>query len=369
MNANFEFKNNSFFIFGIWDKTSITKLKMKDFLALIKTKEIIFDFKALKEIDTAGVRFFLALENDLKNNEIKVSKQGLNPKFQTLFELCTKNYQRLDKEPLLRKNFKEYMSDLGEFSLELLKILKKFISFTGAFFTTLFLCLKNPKNFRFIAFLYHIENSAFKALPIVILTALLVGVVLAYQAAYQLAQFGANIFIVDLMGISATRELAPLIAAIVVAGRSASSYTAQIGVMKITDEIAAMNTMGFGSFEFIILPRVMALVIAMPLIVALSDAISIMGGMMVAKLNLDISFAEFLRRFREAVDIKHIFIGLAKAPVFGLLIGLIACFRGFEVKNTTQSIGIYTTKSVVNAIFWVIAFDALFSVILTSAGI
>ncbi|EAL8063547.1 ABC transporter permease, partial [Campylobacter coli] len=248
---------------------------------------------------------------------------------------------------------------------DLLKILQKFISFTGVFFTSLFLCIKNPKNFRFIAFLYHIENSAFKALPIVILTALLVGVVLAYQAAYQLAQFGANIFIVDLVGISATRELAPLIAAIVIAGRSASSYTAQIGVMKITDEINAMNTMGFRSFEFIIIPRVMALVIAMPLIVAISDAISIIGGMMVAKINLDISFGEFLRRFREAVEMKHIIIGLAKAPIFGFLIGLIACFRGFEVKNTTQSIGIYTTKSVVNAIFWVIAFDALFSVVLT----
>ncbi|HEG3654836.1 TPA: ABC transporter permease, partial [Campylobacter jejuni] len=331
--------------------------------------EVIFDFKDLKAIDTAGVRFFLALENDLKNKNIKITKEGLNSRFQTLFELCEKNYQRLGKTKKSHQNFSEYFIDLGKLSLELLKILRKFINFTGAFFTSLFLCLKNPKNFRFIAFLYHIENSAFKALPIVILTALLVGVVLAYQAAYQLAQFGANIFIVDLMGISATRELAPLIAAIVIAGRSASSYTAQIGVMKITDEIAAMNTMGFRSFEFIVIPRVMALVVAMPLIVAISDAISIIGGMMVAKLNLDISFAEFLRRFREAVDIKHIFIGLAKAPIFGFLIGLIACFRGFEVKNTTQSIGIYTTKSVVNAIFWVIAFDALFSVILTSTGI
>ncbi|HEC2331452.1 TPA: ABC transporter permease [Campylobacter jejuni] len=314
MNTNFKFQNNTLFIFGIWDKTSIYKLKIKDFLALIQSKEVIFDFKDLKAIDTAGVRFFLALENDLKDKNIKITKEGLNSRFQTLFELCEKNYQRLSKTKKSHKNFSEYFIDLGKLSLELLKILRKFINFTGAFFTSLFLCLKNPKNFRFIAFLYHIENSAFKALPIVILTALLVGVVLAYQAAYQLAQFGANIFIVDLMGISATRELAPLI-------------------------------------------------------VAISDAISIIGGMMVAKLNLDISFAEFLRRFREAVDIKHIFIGLAKAPIFGFLIGLIACFRGFEVKNTTQSIGIYTTKSVVNAIFWVIAFDALFSVVLTSAGI
>ncbi|MFK0416042.1 MlaE family ABC transporter permease, partial [Campylobacter coli] len=154
---------------------------------------------------------------------------------------------------------------------------------------------------------------------IVILTALLVGVVLAYQAAYQLAQFGANIFIVDLMGISATRELAPLIAAIVIAGRSASSYTAQIGVMKITDEIAAMNTMGFRSFEFIIIPRVMALMVAMPLIVAINDELSLIGGMMVAKLNIYFSFVEFLRRFREAVDIKNIFIGLTKETIFECL--------------------------------------------------
>ncbi|MBM0637245.1 ABC transporter permease [Campylobacter sp. VicNov18] len=369
MSADFKLQNNTLFILGNWDKTSVDKIKIKDLLPLILSKEIILDFNSLKAIDTAGVRFFLALEYDLKNKNIKTTKQGLNSRFKVLFELCEKNYQRLHKQKKIPKDPAQYFINLGKLSLDLLEILKKFIDFTGAFFISLFSCFKHPKNFRFIAFLYHIENSALKALPIVILTALLVGVVLAYQAAYQLAQFGANIFIVDLMGISATRELAPLIAAIVIAGRSASSYTAQIGVMKLTDEIAAMNTMGFRSFEFIIIPRVMALVIAMPLIVAISDAISIIGGMVVAKLNLDISFIEFLRRFREAVALKHILIGLVKAPIFGFLIGIIACFRGFEVKNTTQSIGIYTTKSVVNAIFWVIAFDALFSVVLTSMGL
>ncbi len=367
MEANFKFQKeeNKVFIFGIWDKTSVSKIKIKDLLSQISQTNCIFDFSQLNEIDMAGVRFFLALEHDLKKNNILILKQGLSTRFKSLFELCEKNYQRIDEKQGNKFNFTGFFISLGILSFDLLKILQKFISFTGAFFASLFLCIKNPKNFRFISFLYHIENSAFKALPIVILTALLVGVVLAYQAAYQLAQFGANIFIVDLVGISATRELAPLIAAIVIAGRSASSYTAQIGVMKITDEINAMNTMGFRSFEFIIIPRVMALVVAMPLIVALSDAISILGGMIIAKINLDISFGEFLRRFREAVEIKHIIIGLVKAPIFGFLIGLIACFRGFEVKNTTQSIGIYTTKSVVNAIFWVIAFDALFSVVLT----
>lgn len=367
MSAKFEFKNESLVIFGIWDKNSIADLKLKDFIKQNFKQNLIFDFKHLEFIDTAGVRFFLALEYDLSSKGIKIEKLNLNPNAQSLFELCQKNYQRISqiKKSKTKSNLKEYFIELGILTHTLLKILKKFIDFTGAFFVSVFLCFKKPKNFRFISFLYHIENSSLKALPIIILTSLLIGIVLAYQAAYQLAQFGANIFIVDLVGISATRELAPLISAIVIAGRSASSYTAQIGVMKITDEIAAMNTMGFRSFEFIVLPRVLALIVAMPLIVAVSDFVSIFGGMVIAKINLDVSFEEFLKRFAEAVALKHVIIGLIKAPMFGFLIGIIACFRGFEVKNTTSSIGIYTTKSVVNAIFWVIAFDAIFSVVLT----
>lgn len=370
MNANFKFQKDKILIFGIWNKTSITKLKTHDFLSKISNTQCVFDFSDLEEIDMAGVRFFLALEFDLKKNNISVLKQGLNSRFEKLFQLCEKNYQRIENN--IKQNsfdFKKIFISLGILSINFFIILKDFINFIGAFFVALILCFKNPKNFRFVSFLYHIENSAFNALPIVILTAMLIGIVLAYQAAYQLAQFGANIFIVDLIGISATRELAPLITAIIIAGRSASSYTAQIGVMKITDEIAAMNTMGFRSFDFIIIPRVMALIISMPLIVALSDAVSILGGMIIAKINLDISFSEFIRRFKEAVELKQIIIGLAKAPMFGFLIGAIACFNGFKVKNTTQSIGIYTTKSVVSTIFWVIAFDALFSIILTMAGI
>lgn len=370
MSANFTFEKeqNKILVFGIWDKSSVAKLDLKDIQKEIKLN-LNLDFANLEGIDMAGVRFFLALQSDLNKQGITSQRMNLNPKFQSLFELCEKNYQRLEKKAKEKKDWREFFISLGLLSLDLLAVFKKFIEFSGAFFAALARSVKNPKNFRFISFLYHIEHSALKALPIITLTALLVGVVLAYQAAYQLAQFGADIFIVDLVGISATRELAPLIAAIVIAGRSASSYTAQIGVMKITDEIAAMNTMGFRSFEFVILPRVLALIVAMPLIVAVSDAISILGGMLVAKFSLDISFVEFLKRFREAVDVKHIIIGLIKAPVFGFLIGLIACFRGFEVKNTTQSIGIYTTKSVVNTIFWVIAFDALFSIVLTQMGI
>ncbi|MCH5336220.1 MAG: ABC transporter permease [Campylobacter sp.] len=369
MGAKFEFRQENLLIFGSWDKNSTAELRLEDFINHDLKQNLILDFKGLEFIDTIGVRFFLALEHDLSLKNVQVKRINLSPKAQALFELCEKNYKRSSKIKKPKKHFADYFVKLGRLTFTLFAILKKFINFTGAFFVSFIFCLKKPKNFRFISFLYHIETSSLKALPIITLTSLLVGVVLAYQAAYQLSQFGANIFIVDLVGISATRELAPLISAIVIAGRSASSYTAQIGVMKITDEIAAMNTMGFRSFEFIILPRVLALVIAMPLIVAVSDFISIFGGMVVARVNLDISFGEFLKRFSEAVALKHILIGLFKAPMFGFLIGIIACFRGFEVKNTTSSIGVYTTKSVVNAIFWVIAFDAIFSIVLTQMDI
>lgn len=161
MNTNFKFQNNTLFIFGIWDKTSIYKLKIKDFLALIQSKEVIFDFKDLKAIDTAGVRFFLALENDLKNKNIKITKEGLNSRFQTLFELCEKNYQRLGKTKKSHQNFSEYFIDLGKLSLELLKILRKFINFTGAFFTSLFLCLKNPKKFSLYCFFISYRKFCF----------------------------------------------------------------------------------------------------------------------------------------------------------------------------------------------------------------
>ncbi|TXE79635.1 MlaE family lipid ABC transporter permease subunit [Campylobacter peloridis] len=355
-----------FSVFGKWDKESVVKSKKLDFP---QNKDIVFDFLNLEFIDSAGVRYFLALENELKQKGFKVNKINLKSQHAILFNLCEKHYQAYSQTQDDKKNIKDFFENLGKKVVKSFEILVQFLNFVGLITLTCFKTFLKPKKLRFRAFLYHVENSAINALPIIMLTSLLVGIVLAYQAAYQLAQFGANIYIVDLMGISATRELAPLISAIVIAGRSASSYTAQIGVMKLTDEIDAMKTMGFKESEFIILPRVLALTLAMPLVVIIADILSILGGIIVAWVSLEINMSEFMSRFKEAVELKHIIIGLVKAPMFGFLIASIACFRGFFVQKTTESIGVYTTKSVVNAIFWVIAFDAIFSVFLTKAGI
>ena len=159
------------------------------------------------------------------------------------------------------------------------------------------------------------------------------------------------------------REVAPLIAAIVVAGRSASSFTAQIGAMKLTEEIDAMKTMGFEPFNFLVLPRIIAMVLCVPVIIFIADGISILGQMIICQTILDISFSDYLNRFREMVELRHFAVGMIKAPFFGAVIAIIGCMRGFGVSQNAQSLGAMTTVSVVNAIFWVIALDAFFAII------
>jgi len=195
------------------------------------------------------------------------------------------------------------------------------------------------------------------------------GVTQKAKLTVQLEKYGANIFIVDMIGISIPRELAPLITAIIVAGRTGSSYTAQIGVMKITEEIDAMKTMGFEIYRFIVLPRIFALIVALPLLIFFADIIGIYAGMIIAKSQLGINPTQFMERLQSAVDVRHYLVGLVKAPFFAFIIAAIGCFRGFEVAGNTESIGRYTTMSVVNAIFLVVAVDALFSVIFTELGI
>lgn len=225
------------------------------------------------------------------------------------------------------------------------------------------------KNFRYKEILFEINESGLKALWIVALTSFLIGVVVAYQSSYQLKIYGANIFIVDMLGISILRELAPLMTAIVIAGRSGSSFTAQIGAMKITQELDAMKTMGFDPFTFLVMPRIIALMIVLPILVFISDIMALLGGMIVANIDLGISVEIFTSRFQDVINIKHFYIGIFKAPFFAFLIASIGIYRGLMVKDDTQSIGQNTTKSVVESIFAVIVCDAFFSIAFTSLGI
>ena len=244
-----------------------------------------------------------------------------------------------------------------------------FIEFFGRLFTSNLRLFTSWRYIRFKEIAFEINESAIKALGIVALTSFLIGLVIAYQSAYQLKLYGANIYIVDMLGISIFRELAPVITAIVIAGRSGSAFTAQIGSMKITQELDAMRTMGFEPFAFLVLPRIIALMITMPILIFVADIMAIFGGMIVANVDLSISPELFIDRLSRVVAAKHFFVGIFKGPFFAFLIATIGIYRGFAVKDDTQSIGFNTTKSVVEAIFAVIVCDALFSIAFTNLGI
>ncbi len=353
-----------------WDMYEVSFLQKELFEVYKKTKgysSVTIDMQNINTLDTAGgIILHDFIERLKKQSNVKVLENS--KKQQEFLEFINK---AIKKENISSKKSRELsiVQKVGKYILSFISDFWLFVSFVGESSFAIVRYILHPSKIRFKAIVKSIQNAGVDALPIIALTSFLVGVVVAYQSAVQLQKFGANIFIVDMIGISVARELAPLITAIVVAGRSGSSYTAQIGAQKITRELDAMKTMGFDLFEFLVLPRIIALVIALPLMIFFADIVGIFGGMVVAKYQTDISYLEFLKRLQNVLAVKHLLIGLAKGPFFAILIAGIGCFRGFQVSNNTESIGKYTTISVVNSIFLVIACDAVFSVIFTKLGV
>ena len=330
-----------------------------------KFNKIVLNFKDVKEFDYAAALF---LKNTLQNARKSYELINLTPHAQKIFDSINSEVNPKIKQIINSKPRGNPLSQIGKNLTAFFAGFCAFLNFMGEFlvkFGKIFML----KNIRVKEILAYFEDAGIKSVFIVCLTSFLIGIVLAYQGSNLLESFGATIIIVEMMGLLTLREIAPLIAAIIVAGRLASSFTAQIGVMKITEEIDAMKTMGFDPFKFLVLPRVIALIVAMPLIVFLADVAGIFGEMVVMENYLNISFDSYLARFGQEVDIKHLYVGLFKAPFFGVVIAFIGCMRGFQIGGNTQSVGTYTTVSVVNAIFGVIMVDALFSIIFTQLGI
>ena len=337
----------------------------QNLLSSNKFSTIVLNFKDVKEFDYAAALF---LKNTLQNARKSYELINLTPHAQKIFDSINSEVNPKIKQIINSKPRGNPLSQIGKNLTAFFAGFCAFLNFMGEFlvkFSKIFML----KNIRVKEILAYFEDAGIKSVFIVCLTSFLIGIVLAYQGSSLLASFGATIIIVEMMGLLTLREIAPLIAAIIVAGRLASSFTAQIGVIKITEEIDAMKTMGFDPFKFLVLPRVIALIVAMPLIVFLADVSGILGEMVVMENYLNISFDSYLARFGQEVDIKHLYVGLFKAPFFGVVIAFIGCMRGFQISGNTQSVGTYTTVSVVNAIFGVIMVDALFSIIFTQLGI
>ncbi len=236
------------------------------------------------------------------------------------------------------------------------------LAFLGESATAFAGCVAHPSRLRWRPILFNIRSAGVDALPIVGLLALMLGLVVAYQGADQLRQYGANIFVADLVGLSMLREFAPLITAIIIAGRSGSAYAAQIGTMEVTEEIDAMRTLGIAPIEMLVLPKVFALVIALPLLTAAADVLGVLGGMVMASAQLDVGYGEFIDRFLKAVSTTTYMIGIGKAPVFAAIIAVVGCFQGFRTRGGADSVGRQTTRAVVQSIVLVIVADGLFSI-------
>jgi phospholipid/cholesterol/gamma-HCH transport system permease protein len=326
-------------------------------------KPIVWDVSQVEVFDSSGVLLFRIYYGKFKQH-VPVEVTGYTPKQKEMFDMLASHMT----EEIPERN-QGFLAGIGKSMIITLGDIKDFITFLGHLFYAFFYLITHPGQLRIKETVYHIYQSGFNALVIIAMTSFLVGMVIAYQGAVQLAKFGADIFIVDTVGISIVRELGPMITAIVIAGRSGSAYTAEIGAMKITEEIAAMRTMGFDPYNFLVIPRIFALVIALPLLIFFSDIVGIFGGLVASSMQLGISFDQFVSRLNEVLEVKHYILGMVKGPVFAFIIAAIGCFRGFQVSDNTESIGLHTTASVVNAIFLVIAFDALFSVIYTELGL
>jgi len=332
--------------------------------------EVILDGARIEALDSAGAWVLRNLLFRLRDAGSVVHLQDLRPDFAKLLNVAERHADdRPGHPPGVSPPPPSMLAGLGRKAASGVEQAVALLSFVGEISVALAGCIAHPRRFRWRPLLYNIRSAGFDALPIVGVLSFLLGIVVAYQGASQLRQYGANIFVVDLVGLSMLREFAPLITAIIVAGRSGSAYAAQIGTMAVTEEIDAMRTIGIAPLDLLVVPKLIALAIALPLLTLFADVLGVFGGMIMARAQLGVGFEEFLDRFVKAVSVTTFLIGIGKAPVFATIVAVVGCFQGFRTHGGAESVGRQTTRSVVLSIFLVIVADAMFSVAFSALDI
>ena len=256
-----------------------------------------------------------------------------------------------------------WLDHIGYHAVVLGKTAFNMLDFLGEVLITWLGTLKSTMPIRWVSIFRHGQEIGVKALPIVGLISFLIGMVLSYQSINQLRRFGAEIYTIDFLGVSILREIAVLLTAIIIAGRSGSAFTAQIGTMALNQEIDAIRMLGLNPILILVVPRLIAIIVCLPLLVFFAMAMGLLGGMVITSLIIDVTPAQFTNYFQRAISLSTFWVGMSKAPLFALLIGLVGCYRGFQVKGSAESVGRMTTQSVVESIFLVIVCDALMSII------
>jgi phospholipid/cholesterol/gamma-HCH transport system permease protein len=330
---------------------------------------VTLDLSGLTALDSAGAWLIERQRRRLSGRSGEATIEGLAPDFEPLYRRVAESTDRPLPPPEPRKLLQDFVANTGAATLSVGREAKALTNFLGLVIVTMGRVAINPARLRFTSVVYHLQQVGLNAMPIIGLITFLVGVVLGYQGVDQLRQFGAEIFTVNLVGISVLREMGILLTAIMVAGRSGSAFTAQIGTMQVNEEVDAIRTLGLDPIEVLVLPRIYALLIAMPLLTFFADIMGLLGGGVMAVLLIDLSPAQFVHQLNQAVSLWSFWVGLIKAPVFGFLIGLVGCYQGLMVTGSAESVGRRTTQAVVEGIFLVIVFDAVFSIFFSYVGV
>ncbi len=313
------------------------------------------DLTGLRRLDTAGAWELV------RRQAAGARLEGLADRHQTLIAAVRRSIPVPDSLPESPPRWRQFIEAAGRQALGTLIYLKELAEYLGRTLASFGRGLRHPREFPLTSLVHHCQETGLRAVPIVSVMSFLIGVVLAFQGSAQLSQFGAEVFVVDLIAISVLRELGILLTAIIVAGRTASALTASIGAMKMREEIDAMRTLGLNPDMVLILPRVLALVLMLPILGLVSDVMGLIGGAAMSWVDLGISPAVFIVRLGD-ISVTHAVVGLVKAPIFALIIGVIGCHAGMQVGNDAESLGRMTSSAVVSAIFAVIIADAAFSI-------
>jgi phospholipid/cholesterol/gamma-HCH transport system permease protein len=356
---------------GSWIAANATALEaLTDSAAarLDEAKTVRMDMAEVRELDTLGAWLLEKMSRRATSAGHRIEMVGVADHYAGLIEEVRQVNRRTAAAAPAANPLLARLGDIGSAAAGATQDLTAFLDMLGALFLALAGVLRRPGSLRLTSLTYQLYRVGWQAIPIVVLITFLIGAIIAQQGIFHFRKFGADSYVVDMVGILVLRELGVLIVAIMVAGRSGSAYTAELGSMKMREEIDALRTMGFDPIEVLILPRMLALVIALPILAFLGAMSALYGGGLVAWLYGGVDPEAFLLRLRDAISIDHFTVGIVKAPVMAAVIGIVACVEGLAVQGSAESLGQHTTASVVKGIFFVIVMDGVFAIFFASIG-
>lgn len=324
---------------------------------------VTVDLAGLTYLDSAGVLALLELEQDAISSAIPVSFINMSDEARNFLDIVDRS-SVFEKPATVARNDAGPVEQIGEASISVARDFANITTFLGDLLFALFQTACHPGTIRLKDFFFYVKRAGADGLPIVALLSFLLGLIIAFMSSLQLKQFGANVYVASLVGFGMVRELGPILTAIIVAGRSGSAFAAEIGTMKVNEEVDALVTMGFDPTRFLALPKVLAAMFVVPLLTLYADVFGILGGMLVGVMGFDLTVYSYLQQTVKSISIFDVVSSLVKSVVFAVLIAGIGCQRGFCVRGGAESVGLYTTSAVVAGLFLIIVADSLFAIVL-----